>query len=81
MSENDINKKQIQISFEDIDLPIPTSVLNLSFEKQKEIYEYLKEMDDIHKKAYLIAKNHLGTSFNIFKSNGYKEWKNSKTKP
>jgi hypothetical protein len=69
-----------QISFEGIDLPIPTSVLNESVEKQKEIYEYFKDMDEIHKKAYLIAKNHLGTSFNILKSNGYKEWKNSKPK-
>jgi hypothetical protein len=29
---------------------------------------------------YLIAKDHLGSSFNILKSNGYKEWKNKNNK-
>ena len=79
MNENNSNTSKI--SFEGIDLPIPSGVFKLSFEKQKEIYEYLKDMDEIHKKAYLIANNHLGTSFNILKSNGYKEWNISKTKP
>jgi len=36
---------------------------------------YIAQLDDIQKKAYLIAKKHLGTSFNIYKSNGFKEWK------
>jgi hypothetical protein len=45
---------------------------------QDEIIDYLNSMDDRQFKAYLIAKEHLGSSFNIFKSNGYKEWK-SKT--
>jgi hypothetical protein len=40
-------------------------------------YENMKA-DERQKKAYLIAKEHLGSSFNIFLSNGYKEWK-SKT--
>ena len=31
-----------------------------------------------HKQAYLIAYNHLGSSFNIYKSNGFKEWKGKK---
>jgi hypothetical protein len=35
----------------------------------------LKNMGDTEKKAYLIAKEHLGSSFNICKSNGYKDWK------
>jgi predicted house-cleaning noncanonical NTP pyrophosphatase (MazG superfamily) len=42
---------------------------------QVEIIEYLNSMDERQLKAYLIAKEHLGSSFNIFKSNGYKEWK------
>ena len=44
-------------------------------EIQQELCIYLDQMDETHKKAYLIAKEHLGTSFNVFKSNGYKEWK------
>ena len=51
---------------------------NYSIEKQREIYEYLQNMDEIDKKAYLIAMNHLGSSFNIYRSNGFKEWKQSK---
>jgi hypothetical protein len=33
-------------------------------------------MNESQKKAYLIAKDHLGSSFNILKSNGFSEWKN-----
>ena len=45
-----------------------------------EIISYIKSMDDRNKKAYKIAFNHLGTSFNICKSNGYKEWKKAQNK-
>ena len=38
-------------------------------------------MDEKKLKAYNIAFNHLGSSFNILKSNGYKDWaKNKLTK-
>jgi hypothetical protein len=67
-----------RVSFEDIQLPIPENVYTKSPEIQCEIHQYLLEMDEVHKKAYLIAYNHLGSSFNIIKSNGYKEWKTSK---
>jgi hypothetical protein len=32
------------------------------------------------KKAYVIAYDHLGSSFNIYKSNGFKEWNTSQSK-
>jgi len=70
-------QSQSQINFELTKLSIPESVLKLSLEKQTEIYNYLIQMNDYQKKAYLIAKEHLGTSFNILKSNGYSEWKKS----
>lgn len=63
------------VDFEKLGFPIPELVLKMPYDKQSEIYNYLKNMDDIEKKAYLIAKQHLGSSFNICKSNGYKEWK------
>ena len=66
------------IDFTLLDLPIPEFILKFPFDKQEDIYNYLKQMDTIHKKAYLIALDHLGTSFSIYKSNGYKEWKNKK---
>jgi hypothetical protein len=40
--------------------------------------QYLYEMNDIQRKAYHIARDHLGTSFNVAKSNGFKEWKKQK---
>jgi hypothetical protein len=51
-------------------------VLLYTIEVQKDIFDYIQQMNDESKKAYLIAKAHLGSSFNILKSNGYKEWKN-----
>uniref|UniRef100_A0A6C0LDM1 Uncharacterized protein n=1 Tax=viral metagenome TaxID=1070528 RepID=A0A6C0LDM1_9ZZZZ len=38
------------------------------------VAEYLTSMNEKEKIAYLIAKDHLGTSFNIVKSIGYLEW-------
>ena len=64
--------------FEELDLPISQIILSLQEEYQKKIYDYLSQLDEHNKQAYLIAFNHLGTSFNILKSNGYKEWINKK---
>ena len=63
-----------QVNFEILNLPIPSVIKTYSNEKQEEIFNYLQEMDDHNRKGYLIAQSHLGTSFNIYKSNGYKEW-------
>jgi len=63
-----------EVNFEILNLPIPGVVVTYSKEKQQQIFNYLQEMDDHNRKGYLIAQNHLGTSFNIYKSNGYKEW-------
>ena len=41
-------------------------------------HEYLNQLNDFQKKAYLIAQDHLGTSFNIFKSVGYIEYMKNK---
>jgi hypothetical protein len=66
------------IDFTQLNIPVPTTLIKTySLEKQKEIYEYLQHMDEHDKKAYLIANDHLGTSFNIYRSNGFKEWKQS----
>ena len=70
-----------EVNFEILNLPIPGVVMTYSKEKQQQIFNYLQEMDDHNRKGYLIAQNHLGTSFNIYKSNGFKEWfKNKKNK-
>ena len=52
-----------------------TELLNDKKEMQKQlIAEYLEHLCPMQKKAYEIAKAHLGSSFNLVKSNGYIEW-------
>ena len=66
-----------EVNFESLNLPIPEIVKTYSDEKKREIFDYLNSMDEQHRKAYEIALNHLGSSFNIYRSNGFKEWKQS----
>lgn len=55
-------------NFETYEKPIQESIIN-----------YIKQLEPIEKQAYIIGKQHLGTSFNIIKSNGYINWqKNNK---
>ena len=65
-----------QIDFDSLNMKIPELVKTYPLEKQREIFQYLSELDDLNKKAYEIAADHLGSSFNIYRSNGFKEWKN-----
>ena len=67
-----------EINFESLNINIPDLVKTHSIEQQREIFQYLSELDDHNKKAYEIAFNHLGSSFNIYRSNGFKEWKQKK---
>lgn len=46
-----------------------------SVELQESVLQYLKQLDDKERIAYAIAKEHLGTSFNLVKSIGYTSWK------
>ena len=63
------------INFDEFGIPIPQIVIdNYSEEQKREVYEYLSTLDHLQLKAYSIAFTHLGTSFNICKSNGFKEW-------
>ena len=39
------------------------------------IQEYLSQLSEIEQKACKIAFQHLGSSFNILKSNGFIAWK------
>jgi hypothetical protein len=42
---------------------------------QQLIINYIKQMNSIEKLAYKIGKEHLGSSFNVLKSNGFNNWK------
>jgi len=50
-------------------------VSNYNEDLQQCILTYLKTFGIIEKKAFVIAKKHLGTSFHILRSTGYQEWK------
>ena len=67
-----------EINFDSLQLPISESIKLYSQEQQKEICQYLSEMTDQEKTAYKIALDHLGTSFNVYRSNGFIDWKKSK---
>jgi len=43
-------------------------------EKDALIAKYMSQLNDQQLKALELAQKHLGTSFNISKSNGFKEW-------
>lgn len=67
-----------EMNFESLKLSVSESIKLCSEEQQKEIYQYLNEMTEHERVAYEIAFNHLGTSFNVYRSNGFIHWKKSK---
>lgn len=68
------------VNFELLNIKISNIIKNYPLEQQKLIFDYLSEMDEHNRNAYNIAFEHLGTSFNIARSNGFKEWLSHKTK-
>jgi hypothetical protein len=64
-----------EVNFESLNLPIPEIVKTYSTEKKREIFDYLNDMSDLEKEGYKIAFNHLESSFDIYRSNGFKRWK------
>lgn len=63
-----------QLDFTSLNMKISDLIKTYPIERQREIYEYLMSLDSIHRKGYDIAYDHLGTSFNIARSNGFKKW-------
>jgi hypothetical protein len=61
-----------------LELELPDNFEKYEASIQHSIIQYLQQLNDIERKAYKIAKMHLGSSFNIVKSNGYNDWKKSK---
>lgn len=66
------------LDFSTLNIPIPGQINNYSLEIQKEIYYYLSNLNKNQQIAYIIAFQHLGSSFDIYRSNGFKEWKQQK---
>jgi hypothetical protein len=63
---------------EEVVVPFPDSYYRLPVATQNAIIEYIDEMDELHFQAYLIAYDHLKTSFSIDKSNGFIEWQKAR---
>jgi hypothetical protein len=60
------------------ELPLPNNFVNYDIDLQSSVIEYITQLSNIEKKAYKIAQIHLGSSFNVVKSNGYNSWLKSK---
>jgi len=71
---------KLETALKELDsLDLVHQVRNYNEDIQQTILSYLKTFGVVEKKAFVIAKKHLGTSFHILKSTGYQEWKKSFT--
>jgi len=71
---------KLETALKELDsLDLVHQVRNYNEDIQQTILSYLKTFGVVEKKAFIIAKKHLGTSFHILKSTGYQEWKKSLT--
>jgi hypothetical protein len=71
-----MNRQEIE---SELKLELPNSFEKYDICIQENIIKYLKHLDPIERQAYTIGIHHLGSSFNVVKSNGYIEWtKNNK---
>jgi len=59
---------------EQFQIEMPQNANIYSLEKQEKMKNYLKQLDKHHIQAYKIAEEHLETSFNVFRSNGFNEY-------
>lgn len=67
-----MNRQEIE---NQLGLELPDNFETYDAIKQESIVNYLSQLNAIEKQAYTIGKSHLGTSFNVVKSNGYADWK------
>lgn len=71
---------KLETALKELDsLDLVHQVRNYNEDIQQTILSYLKTFGVVEKKAFVIAKKHLGTSFHILKSTGFQEWKKSFT--
>jgi hypothetical protein len=61
-----------------LQLPISQEILRSTDEETKnKVFQYLSQLTEVERKTYIIAYSHLGTSFDILRSNGYNRWVNN----
>lgn len=66
-----MNRQEIE---SELKLELPNHFENYDKLTQELIVNYLKHLDKIERQAYTIGKAHLGSSFNVVKSNGFIDW-------
>lgn len=70
-----MNRQEIET---ELGLELPNNFENYDEKIKELIVKYLKHLDTIERQAYTIGKAHLGSSFNVVKSNGFynfvKDW-------
>jgi hypothetical protein len=67
--------KSIQLSKSQLSQSqLPDNYDQLGADTQVLVTEYINNLSEIEKKAYMIARDHLGSSFNLIKSNGFNDW-------
>ena len=67
-----MNRKDIEL---ELNLELPNNFENYDPDTKINVINYLRNLNKIEKQAYSIGKIHLGSSFNVLKSNGYLNWK------
>ena len=77
MNNKTYNMNSLETKFNSLNIDFDFKIKTLSNENKNLLYQYLSQLSDIDKTSLLIAANHLGSSFNIFKSIGYLKWKNN----
>jgi hypothetical protein len=61
--------------FCELDEFLPNNFARLNYQLQTDIIEYIRSLTRLEQKAYLIAKQHLGSSFDVSNCCGFIEWK------
>lgn len=69
-----VSNNIMTIDFESLNLPISQKINVLPEEEQKLVFNYLANLSETEKICYKIAYQHLGSSFDILRSNGYSDW-------
>lgn len=67
-----MNRQNIET---ELGLELPNNFENYDEKTQEHLVNYLKQLEHIERQAYTIGKTHLGSSFNVIKSNGFINWK------
>lgn len=67
-----MNRQEIEAR---LGLELPNNFEQYDDTTKELIVRYLEQLNSIERIAYSIGKEHLGSSFNVVKSNGFNNWK------